>query len=113
MLSHSTMPQMSQVFTERAIGMMTARISTRAVTRELNVNFSTISHLQRRFREFGSPSKRPHNRRPRVIVMRGLAKTSPESASSNYLSTRQPPAPIFLSDLDNRTRQSHSGFVRK
>ncbi len=31
--------------------------------------------------------------------MRGLAKTSPESTDSNKLSTRQPPAPIFLSDL--------------
>ncbi len=41
-------------------------MSTRAVARELNVNFSTISCLQRRFREFGSTSNRPHNRRPRV-----------------------------------------------
>ncbi len=36
--------------------------------RELNVHFSTISRLQRRFREFGSTSKRPHNRRPRVTT---------------------------------------------
>ncbi len=36
--------------------------------------------------------------------MRGWAKTSPESTASNKLSTRQPPAPIYLSDLDNRTR---------
>ncbi|KAL0203590.1 hypothetical protein M9458_001608, partial [Cirrhinus mrigala] len=41
-------------------------MSTRAVARELNVHFSTISRLQRRFREFGSTSNRPHNRRPRV-----------------------------------------------
>ncbi len=34
----------------------------------LNVHFSTISHLQRRFREFGSTSNRPHNRRPRVTT---------------------------------------------
>ncbi len=39
-----------------------------------------------------------------TLVMRGCAKTSTESAASNKLSTRQPPAPIFLSDLDNRTR---------
>ena len=37
---------MSQVFRERAIGMLTAGMSTRAVAREYNVNFSTISHLQ-------------------------------------------------------------------
>ncbi len=34
----------------------------------LPVNFSTISHLQRRFREFGSTSNRPHNRRTRVTT---------------------------------------------
>ncbi len=52
---------MLQVLRERAIGMLTAGMSTRAV--ELNVNLSTIRGLQRRFREFGSISNRPHNRR--------------------------------------------------
>ncbi len=45
-----------------------AVMSTRAVAHELNVNFSTISRLQRRFREFGSTSNRLHNRRPRVTT---------------------------------------------
>ncbi len=62
------MPQMSQVLRECAIGMLTAGMSTRAVARELNVHFSTISRLQRHFREFGSTSNRPHNRRPRVTT---------------------------------------------
>ncbi len=62
------MPQMSQVLRERAIDMLTAGMSTRAVAHELNVYFSTISHLQRRFREFGSTSNWPHNRRPRVTT---------------------------------------------
>ncbi len=63
------MPQMSQVLRERVICMLTAGMSTtRAVVRELNVHFSTISRLQRRFREFGSTSNRPHNRRPRVTT---------------------------------------------
>ncbi len=62
------MPQMSQVLRERAIGMLTAGISTRAVARELNVHFSTISRLQRSFREFGSTYNRSHNRRPRVTT---------------------------------------------
>ncbi len=62
------MPQMPQVLRERSIGMLTAGMSTRAVARELNVNFSTISRLQRCFREFGSTSNRPHNRRPRVTI---------------------------------------------
>ncbi len=62
------MPQMSQFLRECAIGMLTAGMSTRAVASELNVHFSTISRLQRRFREFGSTSNRPHNRRPRVTT---------------------------------------------
>ena len=56
---HNTMPQMSQVLMERAIGMLTAGMSTIAVARELNVHFSTISRLQRRFREFGTTSNQP------------------------------------------------------
>ncbi|KAL0170065.1 hypothetical protein M9458_034661, partial [Cirrhinus mrigala] len=59
---------MLQVLKERAIGMLTAGMSTRAVARELNVHFTTISRLQKRFREFGSTSNRPHNRRPRVTT---------------------------------------------
>ncbi len=62
------MPQMSQVLRERAVGMLTAGMSTRAVARELNVHFSTIRRLQRHFREFGSTFNRPHNRRPRVTT---------------------------------------------
>ncbi|KAL0191014.1 hypothetical protein M9458_013712, partial [Cirrhinus mrigala] len=59
---------MSQVLRECAIGMLTAGMSIRAVACELNVHFSTISRLQRRFREFGSTSNRSHNRRPRVTT---------------------------------------------
>ncbi len=62
------MPQMSLVLREHAIGMLTAGMSTRAVAREFNVHFSTISRLQRSFREFGSTSNRPHNHRPRVTT---------------------------------------------
>ncbi len=62
------MPRMLQVLRERVIGMLTVGMSTRAVAREFNVHLSTISRLQRRFREFGSTSNRPHNRRPRVTT---------------------------------------------
>ncbi len=62
------MPQMLQVLRERAIDMLTVGMSTRAVACESNVHFSTISCLQKRFREFGSTSNRPHNRRPRVTT---------------------------------------------
>jgi hypothetical protein len=37
--------------------MLTAGISTSAVTRELNVNISTINCLQNNFKEFSSTSK--------------------------------------------------------
>ncbi len=57
-----------QVLRERAIGILTVGMSTRAVAHEFYVHFSTIRHLQRRFREFGSTSNRPHNRRPRVTT---------------------------------------------
>ncbi len=62
------MPQMSHVLRERAIGMLTAGMSPRAVARELNVHFSTVSRLQRHFREFGSTFNRPHNCRPRITT---------------------------------------------
>jgi hypothetical protein len=62
------MPHMSEVLRDRAIGMQTAGLSTRAVARELNVNFSTISHLQHDFREFGNW---PHSRRSGVWPLVG------------------------------------------
>ncbi len=43
-------------------------MSTRAVAREFNVHFYTISCLQKRFREFGSTLNRPHTRRPCVTT---------------------------------------------
>lgn len=50
---------MSQVLRQRAIGMLSAGTSTKAVARELNAQ--TISHLQRRLREFGSIFNRPNH----------------------------------------------------
>jgi orotate phosphoribosyltransferase-like protein len=58
--------QVSQVLREHAIEMQTSGMSTRAVARELNVNFSTIYHIQHCFSEFGSTSHRSHNRWPCV-----------------------------------------------
>ncbi len=62
------MPQMAQVLREGAIVMLTAEMSTRAVARKLNDHFSTISRIQRRFRDFGCLSNRPLNCRPRVTT---------------------------------------------
>ena len=57
---------MPQILREHVIDMLNAGMFTRAVAREFNVNFSTISRLQPRLREFGSTSNQPHNRRPCV-----------------------------------------------
>ncbi|KAL1267416.1 hypothetical protein QQF64_032779, partial [Cirrhinus molitorella] len=59
---------MAQVLRECAVGMLTAGMSTRAVAHELNIYFSAISRLQRRFIEFGSTSNQPHNRKPCVTT---------------------------------------------
>jgi hypothetical protein len=56
-LSHNTMPQMSQVLRECGIYMLTAGMFTRAV-----------APLQLHFREFGSTSNRPLNHRPGVTM---------------------------------------------
>ncbi len=62
------MLQKSQVLRKRAIGLLTAWMSSRAVAHEFNVPFSTIGYLQKRFREFGSTSDWPRNRKPRVTT---------------------------------------------
>jgi hypothetical protein len=49
--------------------MLTAGMSTTAVARDVNVNFSTINRLQHNFREFGITSNWPHNRRPCVTTL--------------------------------------------
>ena len=62
---HNNMPQMSQV--EGACNWHAdCKNVHQSCCQKLNVNFTTISRLQRCFREFGSTSNRPHNRRPRV-----------------------------------------------
>ncbi len=109
------MPQMSQVLREHAIGMLTAGMSTRAVAHELNNNFSTISHLQRRFREFGNTSNRPHNRRPRVTTpAQYLHIQHPHIQDRLRPSTRTAAATIVLYNqrisaqtVRNRLREAH------
>ncbi len=55
------MPQMLQVFRVRAIGMLTAGMSTRAVAHELIVHFSTISRLKefQRIWQYIQPASQP------------------------------------------------------
>jgi hypothetical protein len=65
---HNTMPQMSHVLRECAIGMLTAGMSTRAVARELNVHVSTICHLQCCFREFGTAIEEEWDNIPQATI---------------------------------------------
>ncbi|KAL0179256.1 hypothetical protein M9458_024698, partial [Cirrhinus mrigala] len=105
---------MLQVLRERAIGMLTAGMSTRAVAREFNVYFSTISCLQRRFREFGSTSNRPHNR-PRVTTptqdlhiqhhhLQDLLRPATRTAAATIGLHNQR---IFAQTVRNRLREAH------
>ncbi len=67
MCSFSIQHSATEVLREYAIGMLTAGMSTRATACEF-VHFTTISHLQCCFREFGSTSNQPHHRRPRLTT---------------------------------------------
>ena len=66
---HDATDTVSQDLRERAIGMLTAGMSTRTVAREFKVNFSTISHLKHCFRAFGSTLNRPPKRFTDVNVV--------------------------------------------
>lgn len=82
---------------ESVIGMLIARMSARAGAGELSVPFSTISCLQRRFREFGSTSNQPHNHRPSVTTpAQDLYLRHPNLQDHLWLATRTAAATIGL-----------------
>ena len=60
------MAQMNQVMRERAIGMLNAGMSIRAIAAQLNAHYSTIIRLRQRFQQTGRTANRPHRRRPRA-----------------------------------------------
>jgi hypothetical protein len=68
MCSFVTQHTATDVLRECAIDVLTAGMSTRAVAREVIVNFSTTSCLQCHLREFGSMFNRPHICRPCVTT---------------------------------------------
>ncbi len=92
------MPQMPQVLRERAIGMLTVGMSTRAVAHELSccVLFSTISRLQRRFSEFGSTSNRSS-------PPRSSETSHPDSCCNNRFDNQR----ISAQTVRNRLREAH------
>ncbi len=79
-------------------GMLTAGMSSRAVARESNVNFSTISRHQRRFREFGSTSNQPASQ-PQT-VFNHTSPGPPHPASS----------PPWSSETSHRTAAATTGL---
>ncbi len=91
------------------------RMSTRAVAVELNVHFSTIIRLRRLFREVGSTSIRPHDRRPRVTtpaptstssishLQDRLRPATPDSCCNNRLHNQR----ISAQTVRNRLREAH------
>uniref|UniRef100_A0A8C8F8X7 SYO1-like TPR repeats domain-containing protein n=1 Tax=Oncorhynchus tshawytscha TaxID=74940 RepID=A0A8C8F8X7_ONCTS len=85
-------------------------MSTRAVAREFNVNFSNVSHLQRRFREFCRTSNRPHNRR-RCETRPG----SPHPASSPLQSPSADVREFACASISRVVQQSQTipGFLQR
>ena len=73
------MSQMSQILKERAIGLLTTGISTRAVVREFNVNFSThvygIVCVRKLFADVNVVNRVPHSG-VGVMVWAGVRTTN-------------------------------------
>ena len=62
------MPQMSQVQRECVIGMIDAGMSVAAVSRQLNVHYTTLNRLKSCIQQNGTINNRPHARGPRVTT---------------------------------------------
>ncbi len=105
---------MSHILRECASGMLTARMSTRAVAREFNVNFFTISCLQRRFREFGITSNSTYSQPQTNHTSPGPPHPASSPPRSSETDTRTAAATISLHNqrisaqtVRNRLREAH------
>ncbi len=99
------MPQMSHILRECASGMLTAGMSTRAVAREFNVNFFTISCLQRRFREFGITSNSTYSH-----TQFGSTYSQPQTNHTSPGPPHPASSPPRSSETDTRTDAATIGL---
>ena len=74
---------------ERAIGMLTAGMSTREVARHFQRHESTISRLLNRFQQTGNVADRPRSGRPRKTTPREDRFLTTSSRRSRFLSSRK------------------------
>ncbi len=96
---------MSHILRECASGMLTARMSTRAVAREFNVNFFTISCLQRRFREFGITSNSTYSH-----TQFGSTYSQPQTNHTSPGPPHPASSPPRSSETDTRTDAATIGL---
>ena len=119
------MPQMPQVMRERAIGMLNAGMSVRAVAVQCQVHFSTISRLRNRFRQFGATANQPHARRPRATTpaqdryirlthlrdrLRPATQTAVETIGLNNRRITGQTVRNRLREVDLHARRPHQGL---
>ena len=74
---------------ERAIGMLTAGMSARDVTRHFQRHELTISRLLNRFQQTGNVTDRPRSGRPRKSTLREGCFLTASSGRNRILSSRK------------------------
>ena len=102
------MPRLQTFERDRTIGMLSAGRSVRNVTRTLNVNPATISHLRDRFQATGNVNGAPRSGWPRC-----LSNADDRYIRLSALRDRFQPATLITSDINrNRNRNVTAQTVR-
>ena len=85
----SRRPGMTFEQLERAIGMLTAGMSTRDIARHFQCHESTISRLLNRFQQTGNVADRPRSDRPRETTPLEDRFSTTSSRRNRFLSSRK------------------------